>query len=250
MKKSLIPFLVIGLCLIVLTIGLHLAAPAAPDAPGENLTQPTVPVVSASAEATGPAASVPAGRVLTFPLEPGQDGLIVESPFTYDGPNPDCGFTEGQSIAAITVKNTSGRHLVLADITLVLSDGTQIPFRIEHIPATKRVTAFALNNASVSADAVWTDIRISTQFAETESLRGDGVSITENGILMEVTNDTAAALDHLTIYCHNLLGDAYFGGTAYPYVINNIPSGATVTVEAQDCILGIAEAAYTEGNQE
>lgn len=75
-------------------------------------------------------------------------------------------------------------------------------------------------------------------------------AIAENGILLELTNTTGEARTNLSVYCHNLLGEEYFGGKAYLYKIENLPAGETVTVEAVDCIPGIAEAAYTEGKSE
>ena len=128
------------------------------------------------------------------------------------------------------------------------ADGTEILFHIEHLPSEKQITAFAQDNATLPAEAAWVEVRISAEFAQRQSLRGNGVDIRENGMRIDVTNNTDAELTNLTIYCHNVLGEEYFGGKSYPYEINNLPAGETVTVEALDCILGIAEAAYTEGN--
>lgn len=236
MKKFIIPLLAVLVCGILLAV-----LPASPE--------PHPPAGSTPPQTTASdSPSAPTEEALTFPLELENNQLLVNLPFSYDGLNPDCDFTEGRNIAAITVQNHSGQHLLQADVTLVAADGSELLFRIEHLPSDKRVTAFALDNAPLPADAAWVEARVSAQFTEHPSLRGSSVEISENGMLIDVTNSTDTELSNLKIYCHNLLGEEYFGGKSYPYEINNLPAGETVTVEALDCILGIAEAAYTEGN--
>ena len=235
MKHFLIPILAVALCGLLLAAVLTLPdseTPAVPNAP------------QSSSDST----SAPAVEPLTFPYEPEQNRILLNSPFSYDGMNPDCDYADGKNIAAITVKNHSGQHLVQADLTLVAAGGIEIPFRIEHLPTDRAITAFALDNAPLPAEAEWIEVRISTQYAQQHTLCGNGVDITEHGMLIDVTNNTGAELTNLKINCHNLLGEEYFGGKSYPYEINNLPDGETVTVEALDCVLGIAEVAYTEGN--
>lgn len=236
MKKFIIPLLAVLVCGILLAV-----LPASPESHPPAGSTPPQTTASDSP-------SAPTEETLIFPLELENNRLLMNPPFSYDGLNPDCDFAEGRNIAAITVQNHSGQHLLQADVTLVAADGSELLFRIEHLPSDKRVTAFALDNAPLPADAAWVEVRVSAQFAEHPSLRGNGVEISENGMLLEVTNRTDTELSNLKIYCHNLLGEEYFGGKSYPYEINNLPAGETVTVEALDCILGIAEAAYTEGN--
>lgn len=236
MKKFILPLLAVLVC------GILLAAMLA--SPETKVPASSTPPQSTGSDSTSP---IPE-KVLLFPLELENNRLLMNPPFSYDGLNPDSDYAEGRNIAAITVQNHSGQHLIQADLTLVAADGTEILFRIEHLPSNKRITAFALDNAPLPADAAWVEVLVSAQFAEQPSLRGNGVEITENGMLLDVTNSTDTELSNLKIYCHNLLGEEYFGGKSYPYEINNLPAGETVTVEALDCILGIAEAAYTEGN--
>ena len=245
MKKFIFPLLAVLICGILLAAMLaspETNVPASSTPPQTTITDS--PPQSIGSDSTSP---IPE-EVLLFPLELENNRLLMNPPFSYDGLNPDSDYAEGRNIAAITVENQSGQHLIQADLTLVTADGTEILFRIEHLPSDKRITAFALDNAPLPADAAWVEVRVSAQFAEHPSLRGNGVEITENGMLLEVTNSTDTELSNLKIYCHNLLGEEYFGGKSYPYEINNLPAGETVTVEALDCILGIAEAAYTEGN--
>ena len=47
-----------------------------------------------------------------------EQGLSVSELFAYTGPNPDCGFEQGNDIAAVTVENTSGKYLLCAEITV------------------------------------------------------------------------------------------------------------------------------------
>ena len=115
---------------------------------------------------------------MLFPLELENNRLLMNPPFSYDGLNPDSDYAEGRNIAAITVQNHSGQHLIQADLTLVAADGTEILFCVEHLPSDKRITAFALDNAPLPADAAWVEVLVSAQFAEQPSLRGNGVDIT------------------------------------------------------------------------
>ena len=246
MQKILIPILAVTLCIAVV---FSVSVLSGSDSPAG-----TIPPQTGSHAATDPQMSAPpetvytADELLSFPLELEDGRLLLAPPFSYDGLNPDCGNEEARNIASITLKNCSGQHLLRAELTLVASDGTEFPFLIEHVPAARQIMAFALDNTPLPAKQEWVDVRISAQFAEQQSLRDNGVSISENGMTIAVTNTSDEALTKLRIYCHNLLGEEYFGGEAYPYEINNLPAGETVTVEALDCILGIAEAAYTEGN--
>jgi len=235
MKKRIFPLLAVFLCALLLTVVLASPGTKAPASSKNDQTDPVPP-------------STPAVETLTFPLELEDNRLLLNLPFSYDGLNPDCDNAEGLNIAAIMVKNLSAQHLVKAELTLIAADGAEILFHIEHLPSEKQITAFAQDNATLPAEAAWVEVRISAEFAQRQSLRGNGVDIRENGMRIDVTNSTDAELTNLTIYCHNLLGGEYFGGKSYSYKINNLPAGETVTVEALDCILGIAEAAYTEGN--
>ena len=245
MKKFILPLLAVLICGILLAAMLAFPETKVP----ASSTPPQTTITDSPPQSTGSDSTSPIPEeVLLFPLELENNRLLMNPPFSYDGLNPDSNYAEGRNIAAITVQNQSAQHLIQADLTLVAADGTEILFCVEHLPSDKRITAFALDNAPLPADAAWVEVLVSAQFAEQPSLRGNGVDITENGMLLEVTNSTDTELSNLKIYCHNLLGEEYFGGKSYPYEINNLPAGETVTVEALDCILGIAEAAYTEGN--
>lgn len=214
-------------------------------------TEAPVETEPVSIETTAPPEeTLPAVPTLEFPLYQENDRLLLEPPFSYDGLNPDCGYAEGTGIAAITVTNCSDRHLDQAEFTLILADGTGIPFRIEHIPAGKKVTAFALDNSVVPEGAQWTGIQSFAQFAQQDCLRFHGLSVQEIGTDITLSNTTGSDMTDVTIYCHDLLGDVYFGGKTYSYKVNNIPAGGNTSVEALDSVLGIAEVSYAAGNHE
>lgn len=228
--------------------------PGSQQEPDITMTAPTIPQQTHSSEdpvtPTLPEETAHSAEVLEFPVSLENGDLLLQTPFTYDGPNPDCDNAEGRNIAAITVKNCSGSHLISASFTLILDDGTEIPFLVEHIPSTRQATAFALDNSQLPSDASWSQILVTAEFAEAACLREHGLAVQETGAHIDLSNETGTELTNLMIYCHNLLGDEYFGGKAYPYKVNNIPAGGTASVDAMDCILGIAEVAYATGNQE
>lgn len=76
------------------------------------------------------------------------------------------------------------------------------------------------------------------------------VTVTVAGTTVTLTNQTDRPLTNLVIYCRNILGTEYFGGVTYQYQIENIPVHATVTLEVEDCILGLADVVRVETSQE
>lgn len=204
--------------------------PASTGAPAETISQTaTAPTI----------ADVPH---LEFPLSLDNGALQVDALFPFDGINPDCGNQEGASIASIKLRNSSDRHLTRADILLTLADGTELRFRAEHIAPGQSGTVFCDSNTPLPPDPQCMDVRCTTEFAA--EAEADGLTVQVSGLSVALTNNSGRDIKTIVLYCHNMLGDEYFGGIAYPYEINGLPAGETTTLNAADCLLGIAGVSY------
>ena len=201
----------------------------------DDLSQPaqTVPSASETTEPTEP--------TLSFPLSLDDGRLEIRSLFPFSGINPDCGNQEGTDIAAIELTNTSGAYLTRADVTLALPDGTQLSFKVTGLPAGTTAMAFSGENRSISADTGCVSAECDASYDGTAAAESDKVSVSVSGTTLTVVNTTAEPLSQIVIDCRSPLGDEYFGGMTYSYTVNDLPAGATATVDAVDCIMGIAE---------
>lgn len=219
-----------------------------PTAPSE-----TIPLATGSAEQPLPVGTTPAGPAKTdpqedadpaftvaFPLDLEDGRLRIETLFTYDGMNPDCGYEESNNIATITLRNLSGQHLDQADIGLTMSDGTVLQFHADQIPAGKSALLFCIDNTALVKDSACLEVACSASFSSA-SAQSDDVLTSMSGTTIEVVNTSGRNIKQIVIYCHNLLGEEYFGGIAYPYEINDLSADGRATVNALDCFLGVAE---------
>ena len=175
-----------------------------------------------------------------FPLYLENDRLMIENVFAYDGMNPDCEYQEGKSVAAIMVTNRSAGYLEQAEITLQQADGTKVKFVVQELPADKAVMAFAVDNASATESTIWKNADCTASWLGEEKLP-DGIEIKVDGMLVMVTNNTGRDLSKLNVYCRSPLGEEYFGGVAYKYTVKKLNAGESATIEALDCLLGLAE---------
>lgn len=213
---------------VLLILLLWPKAPAAPERPSEPAAQ------------TLPAAVLP----ITLDC-----GLRLENILQYSGMNPDLENREGTDIAAIEISNPTSGYLLGAELTVTLTDGRELRFRVEDLPAGKRTTAFSLENAPVETDVGCVGAGGEAEFAQISAIPPQ-VRVEVDGIAVTVTNVTDAALTDIDVYCRSPLDEAYFGGVAYSYKIENLPARASVTVDAADCIFGIAEVVRIGINQE
>ena len=235
-KRGLIPVL---LLLLVVLLGLFVMPQVLYRISGEAETVTTMEATEVQTGETGAAAAaVPA---VQFPLELENGALTIESLFQYDGINPDCGNEEGKNIASITVKNTSGKYLAEAKIELELGDGTQASFVISHLPAGKSAMAFATDNTAMDSSDICVNADCTALWLEVAELLPETVTVSLDGTTITLKNNTAQEIPELIIYCRSPFDEEYFGGIAYEYTVNNLPANGTTTVEALDCILGLAE---------
>lgn len=205
---------------------------------GEETSPPqtAVPSQAVSAEATKPA--IPS---IPFPLPVDDGRLEIGSLFDFRGFNPDCGNQEGEHIAAISLKNLSDEYLSQANVTLTLLDGTALHFTVSELPAGESTIALSTENASFPSDAVCVDAQCSASYDPAAVTVSDQVTATVDGIHITVTNTTNQTLSKIVVYCRSLLGEDPFGGIAYSYTITDLPAGASASLDATDCIVGMAE---------
>lgn len=180
---------------------------------------------------------------LQFPYELDGGKLIISSLFQYTGLNPDCGDEEGEDIAALEIVNQSGEFCKTAEIQVIMQNGTELTFKATDIPAGKKVWAFEESNQSIAQDDASESIEGGAVFEE-ESLMEDQIDFNVDDINITIENLTDTDLTNVSIGCHCLFEDAYFGGHTYSYPIELLPAGETVTVEAVDCYMGSAEVVY------
>ena len=179
-----------------------------------------------------------------FPLVLGDGALQLEIPFSFDGINPDAGGHEARNIAAIPLTNLSGHHLVDAELILVTRDGGQIRFRGGHIPPGRRVILFSTENLELPPQDRWERVYYRTSYTTAENLLGGSLDVLVMGTQIKLTNTTGASIPPFVLYCHDFLGEEYFGGKVYPYQVSEITAGQSVIINASDSLLGMVDAVY------
>ena len=177
-------------------------------------------------------------------------GLKLENLFQFSGLNPDAGNQEGTDIATVLLKNTSGSYLVKADLTVTLVDGKKLTFTVTDLPPGQSAMAFSKENVSIGANAACSAVSCNTSFKSGLVPIPAQVSVAVDGTAVTLTSQTDQALSNLVVYCRCPLGEEYFGGITYQYEVQNLPPRGTVTVDAVDCILGMAEVVRVEINNE
>lgn len=125
-------------------------------------------------------------------------------------------------------------------LTVTLADGKELAFEVRDLPAGQTVWAFAKDNSAYVLSNFCTAIAGTTQFEQSTPLMADRLSAAVQETEVTLTNNSAEAIAGVTVYCHTVFEDVYFGGTAYAYAAGDIPAGGSATVSAVDCYLGEA----------
>lgn len=282
-KKPII--LILGAAVLALLLAAVLlprsgGSPDAPTAPVAQTrppeTQAPAPVLPTDPEQTEPVETEPAQTVPAVTTEPTrapeteppetepeptaapteapqifpvllEDGMLtVQSIFQYSGMNPDAGLESGENIAGLQLTNTSGWHLARAEIVAVLADGTELTFLAEDVAPGMEVMAFSPEQEPLMDPAQCVEVYGSAEFEDGDPLRTDLVMIQVEGMGITVTNVSGMDLTDLDIICHGLLNGSAFGGRAYTYRITSLAPGASATVYAMDCILGMTQVTRVE----
>lgn len=187
-------------------------------------------------------------EAVTFPCALEDNKLSVVSLFPYSGINPDNGDEIGEDIASLEVTNRSGQYLASAQLTARLSDGTELSFQIQDLPAGEKVWVFEKDSSAFAGGAECEALRAETEFLQDEPLLPDQVMVETEGTAVTLTNLQDEPLTGLRVWCRCLFDGVYFGGTAYAYPVEEIPAGESVTLQAEECYLG--EAAVVRVSQD
>lgn len=182
----------------------------------------------------------PVYDTVLFPVEI-ENGLQVRGIFQFSGMNPDVDNLFGEEIAGVQLVNTSEEHLVRAEITAVLADGTTLTFRAEDVPAGKSVMAFCLEHERLPEADMCEEIFGWAEFDSADPRNPEQVRVTVSGTEITIQNVSGRNLTDLHVFCHSLLDDSYFGGATYSYRIATLPAGKSTVVIAEDCFLGMTE---------
>lgn len=181
------------------------------------------------------------GPAMEFPLLVDDGRLEIDSLFPFSGINPDCNNQEGENIASIRLKNTSDTYLADARISLTLTDGTQLNFTVTELPSGRSIMAFSTENLSIPADAVCAGAACEAVYDDTGVTTSDKVAVSVSGVTVTLTNTSGKDLSEIVVYCRSILGEDSFGGITYKYTVTDLPAGESTTVDATDCVIGMAE---------
>lgn len=205
----------------------------------------------AADESGTPGAETSGGQTgdVTLPLELEGGKLLLGGVLQFDGINPDCGNESGSNIAAASLTKQSDTYLRRAELSVTTADGAVLHFVVTDVPAGKSIMAFATDNASLQTGAAVADVTCQAEFDPDVALNAERVETSVDGTRITVKNKADTALENLVVYCHCTLGDQYFGGVTYSYMINTLAAGETAELDAVDCILGLAEVARVAINE-
>lgn len=178
---------------------------------------------------------------IKFPYELEDGKLTVKSLFQSSIENPDCSNEYADDIATLEVENTSDEFLQEAKITITLNDGTKIPIVITNLPAGKSIWAFATDNTAVELNSECVDIVCDAKFEKEMPVLSGIVSYEVNEMKVTLHNLSSDNLANLSIGCHCLFDNVYYGGLTYSYDVDELSANDSITVEADDCYLGSAE---------
>lgn len=136
------------------------------------------------------------------------------------------------------MQNDGGMAVGAADITLTCEDGAELRFRVTDLPVGGSCYAFELNSAQYTGEN-----RVCAASAEVEpdgSLSVDNrvsVMVQDGGlVLVNMTEDT---LHNVTVRYRTDTGGTYFGGLSYTATVEELAPGASQTVLAAECYMGL-----------
>lgn len=182
---------------------------------------------------------------IQFPYELEDGKLVIQSLFQSSIENPDAGNALGEDVASLEIVNNSDEFIQQAAVTVALENGTQIFFEGTNIPAGKKAWLFAKGNDSIDVEPACAEITYNITYGEA-SVMEDRIQTSVDDTVITLQNITEEDIYNVTIGCHCLFDEQYFGGLTYNYPVEVIPAGGTVTVDAADCYLGIPEIVFIQ----
>lgn len=177
---------------------------------------------------------------LEFPYEADEGRLVIESLFSSDVTNPDSDNASAEGIASLAFRNVSGDFLRSAVFYVTMTDGTERTFKAEAVPDGAVDWAFEIENQTMDLQQAVEDVSFDTVYGAYENSVMDLVSLVITDTQIQLTNNSDQVLTNLKVYCHNDLGEAYYGGTVYTYTVESVSPGETVTIDAAECYLGVS----------
>lgn len=183
---------------------------------------------------------------VAFPVNLADGKVEIESLFSFNGINPDSHKQEAVDTAAIILRNTADTHLRDAKVTATLADGRKLVFQAMDIPAGKAAMVFSVDNEKLLSTDACVDI---VAEASCEAVTGaDAVEVFADSITITLKNTSAEDLEQITVYYRDVFDDKYFGGMAYAHTIEKLTAGETVTITAEESLLGVIEVVRVAGN--
>ena len=171
-----------------------------------------------------------------------EQGLSVSELFTYTGPNPDCGFEQGNDIAAVTVENTSGKYLLCAEITVASDDGTEYSFTVQALEDGGRVTAFDTQNRTVKNGACAADSECSAHFMDAPDTYADRLQAQVISGEVTLTNISEDTFEFVFVDCRCTVSGESFGGKVFECPFLQVTPGATQSKACSEILFGVPEA--------
>lgn len=178
---------------------------------------------------------------LQFPYELDEGRLVVNSLFQSSIENPDCADEYADDIASLEIINKSGKFLESAEITLYMSDDTQLHMVIKDIPADKKVWVFDDQNRAFLGDTTCISMDCNAEYLDEKPMLEEQIAVKTDETIVTLTNQSGESIDGLTVACHCAINGVYYGGLTYSYSMGTLPANGSVGIEAEDCFLGTAE---------
>lgn len=173
---------------------------------------------------------------IEFPVVIDEGRLELTSVFEYSGPNPDFEDVFAEEIGAIQLKNISGQYLKNVSILVTLSDGTQLNFLVEDIPADVEVLAFETQNQVYDDTTKVVSISAEGEYSAEELT--DLFSYSVSGSEITVENISGNAQNNIIVNYHCTIDGLCFGGQSYELALDSLEAGANSTVFDTMCYMG------------
>ena len=177
--------------------------------------------------------------VLQFPYTLPDGSLTVNGILSSDVMNPDAGNAFISQLASLEITNTSGRYLTRAELYVTMGDGTVHQFRVQDLPASGRTIAFSVDNSVYDGIVPCSMIEIIPEYADGNQQIPQNISVSVQGTTITLLNTGSETASPMTVYYHDTLDEnEFYGGISYSCRTEEIPAGASVSVDAAECIVG------------
>lgn len=132
-------------------------------------------------------------------------------------------------VAAILVTNRSEQFLEIATFTYQI-DGKNASFVVTGLPAGQSAWVMEANRITVTDDSAFTYVDVATSFRDDVTASTRKVSVSADGNMMTVTNNSGGTLEGVYVYYKVRHTDGnYLGGITYRVDIGTLEAGASAT---------------------